>query len=181
MSVERAEMKYAMLKLVHSGRTLHEAKALMKAVAVGLTGEYAKQRDIIDLLALEGTLHKITGTRAAKVEIFKLKMGPRKPLPAPVEEVLSSFVTPFRGKVPISWRRDGNLVRRGPPNRPKPGSSRGKIGRTRVRGVKKVLSDLSEMIKAIQELEAYDTKKRKSGDLNKFAKAIVMKATTNIN
>ena len=72
MSVERAEMKYAMLKLVHSGRTLGEAKALMKAVAVGLTGEYAKQRDIIDLLALEGTLHKITGTRAAKVEIFKL-------------------------------------------------------------------------------------------------------------
>ena len=37
------------------------------------------------------------------------------------------------------------------------------------------------MIKAIQELEAYDTKKRNKGDLNKFAKAIVMKATTNIN
>jgi hypothetical protein len=83
--------------------------------------------------------------------------------------------------VPISWRRDGNLIRRGPPNRPKPGSSRGKIGQTKVRGVKKVLSDLSEMIKAIQELEAYDTKKRKSGNLNKFAKAVVMKATTNIN
>ncbi|MFP6839343.1 MAG: hypothetical protein VB962_07130, partial [Pseudohongiellaceae bacterium] len=87
----------------------------------------------------------------------------------------------FRGRIPISWQRDKNLIRRGPPNRPKPGSSRGKIGKTRVRGVKKVLSDLSEMIKAIQELEAYDSKKRKSGDLNKFAKAIVMKATININ
>ena len=40
--------------------------------------------------------------------------------------------------------------------------------------------DLQMMIKAIQELEKYDTKKRKSGNLNKFAKAIVMKATTNI-
>jgi len=36
------------------------------------------------------------------------------------------------------------------------------------------------IIKAIQELEAYDTKKRKSGNLNDYAKAIVMKATTNI-
>ena len=67
-----------------------------------------------------------------------------------------------------------------PPNQPKPGSSRGKIGKTRVRGVKTVLNDLQMMIKAIQELEAYDTKKRKSGNLNDYAKAIVMKATTNI-
>ena len=36
------------------------------------------------------------------------------------------------------------------------------------------------MIKAIQELEAYDTKKRKMGNLNKYAKAIVMKATAKI-
>jgi len=56
----------------------------------------------------------------------------------------------------------------------------GKIGRTRVTGVKRVLKDLRAMMKAIQELEAYDTKKRKSGDLNKFAKAIVMKATAKI-
>ena len=91
----------------------------------GLTGEYAKQRDIIDLLALEGTLHKLTGTRAAKTDLWKLKVGPRKPLPAPVEEVLASFATPYRGKVPISWQRDGNLIRRGKPNKPKPGSSKG--------------------------------------------------------
>jgi hypothetical protein len=35
-------------------------------------------------------------------------------------------------------------------------------------------------VKAIQELEAYDTKKRKSGDLNDYAKAIVMKGVANI-
>ena len=163
------------------GRAIDRKFGRTRAESVRLFLRYAKQRDIIDLLVLEGTLHKLTGTRAAKTDLWKLKMQPRKPLRAPVKEVLSSFITPYRGKVPISWRRDGNLIRRGPPNRPKPGSSRGKIGQTKVRGVKKVLSDLSEMIKAIQELEAYDTKKRKSGNLNKFAKAVVMKATTNIN
>ncbi len=42
------------------------------------------------------------------------------------------------------------------------------------------MNDLEAMIKEIQKLEAYDTKKRKSGNLNKFAKAIVMKATAKI-
>ena len=178
MSVERAEMKYAMLKLVHSGRTLGEAKALFKAVSVGLTGEYAKQRDLIDLLALEGTLHKLTGTRAAKTDLWKLKVEPRKPLPAPVEEVLASFSTPYRGKVPISWQRDGNLIRRGKPNKPKPGSSKGKIGKTRIRGARKVLSELKMLIKAIQDLQKYDKNYRKKHGLDKFVKSI--KAEANI-
>ena len=53
MSIKR-ERKYQMLKLIHSGRTLTEAKAEMKAVAVGLTSEYAKQGDLKDLQSLEG-------------------------------------------------------------------------------------------------------------------------------
>ena len=80
----------------------------------------------------------------------------------------------------MNWKRYGTLIRKGPPNKPKIGASRGKIGKTRVRGVKTVLNDLEMMIKAIQELEAYDTKKRKSGNLNDYAKAIVMKATAKI-
>jgi hypothetical protein len=108
-------------------------------------------------------------------------MTARSNLESSKEEVLSKWVTGYRGKLPLNWKRDGNLIRRGPPNRARPGSSFGKVGKTRVRGVKKVLKDLRAMMKAIQELEAYDTKKRKSGDLNKWAKAIVMKATTNIN
>ena len=36
------------------------------------------------------------------------------------------------------------------------------------------------MMKAIQELEAYDTKKRASGDLNKYAKAIVVSSIAKI-
>jgi hypothetical protein len=181
MNVQRNEYKYQMLKLVHSGRSMGEAHALIKAVSVGLTPKYAKQRDIIDLLALEGSLYKITSTRAAHQNLWYLKMTARSNLESSKEEVLSKWVTGYRGKLPLNWKRDGNLIRRGPPNRARPGSSFGKVGKTRVRGVKKVLKDLRAMMKAIQELEAYDTKKRKSGDLNKWAKAIVMKATTNIN
>jgi hypothetical protein len=36
------------------------------------------------------------------------------------------------------------------------------------------------MMKAIQELEAYDTKKRKPGNLNKYAKAIVVSSIAKI-
>ncbi len=91
-----------MLKLVHSGRTLGEVKEIVKAVAVGLIGEYTKPNDLIDLPVLEGTLHKVTGTRDAKQTSSNLKVKPRKPLPAPVEEVLSSFLTPYRGRVPLN-------------------------------------------------------------------------------
>lgn len=124
-------------------------------------------------------MHKLTGTRAAKTDLWKLKVQPRKPLPAPVEEVLAKFATPFRGKVPISWQRDGNLIRRGKPNKPKIGSSAGKIGKTKVRGAKKVLSDLKMMIKALQDLQKYDKDYRKKHGLDKFVKSI--KTEANIN
>ena len=55
---------------------------------------------------------------------------------------------------------------------PKIGSSRGKIGRTRVTGVKRVLKDLLAMIKSIQALQKYDSKCWKDKGLDKFVKSI---------
>jgi hypothetical protein len=75
--------------------------------------------------------------------------------------------------------RDGNLIRKGPPNKPKIGSSRGKIGRSSVRGVKKVLSDLQMLITEIQKLEKLDSRYRKKHGLDKFVKSI--KTEANIN
>ena len=49
----RGEKAYQMLKLIHSGRTLAEAKSEMKAVAMGLDKEYVKPKDLNDLLSLE--------------------------------------------------------------------------------------------------------------------------------
>ena len=48
-------------------------------------------------------------------------------------------------------------------------------------GVNKVLNDLEMMIKEIQKLERFDSKKRKSKGLNKYAKSVVVSSTTNIS
>lgn len=49
MNVARNEVKYQVSKLVRSGRSLREAKALMKVGTVALTTEYAKGSDLKDL------------------------------------------------------------------------------------------------------------------------------------
>ena len=77
MNVARNEAKYQMIKLVRSGRSLREAKALMKVGTVALTTEYAKVRDLKDLQNLEGGLHRIRQTRNDATRIMKLKFAPR--------------------------------------------------------------------------------------------------------
>ena len=52
------------------------------------------------------------------------------------------------------WARDGNLVRRGPPNEPRPGSSNGKIGKTQITGGKRVLKDFRFLISTLRQLIA---------------------------
>ena len=151
MSVARNEAKYQMLKLIHSGRTLKETKAIMKAVSVGLTSEYTKESDLKVLQNLEGGLHRIRQTRNDARQIMKLKFAPRT-MATSREEALAKWVTGYKGKIPLNWMRDGNLVRRGRPNKPRPGSSAGKIGQTRVVGAKKVLKDFEILIRTLQHL-----------------------------
>ncbi len=154
MSAPRNEQKYFMLKLIHSGRTLSEAKALMYAVSAGLHPEYTKSGDLNDLQTLEGGLHRISQTRKqAQHFSYKKYFKPRKDYPSTREEALAKWVTGWRGGIPMSWKRDGNLVRRGPPNKPKPGSSKGKIGTTKVVGVKGVLNDFKMLFNTLANLQ----------------------------
>ena len=46
MIASRSEQAYQMIKLIKSGRTLGEAKAMMKAVTVGLHSDFSKLQDI---------------------------------------------------------------------------------------------------------------------------------------
>jgi hypothetical protein len=107
---------------------------------------------------------------------MKLKFAPRT-MESSREEVLAKFGTGYKGKIPLDWKRDGNLVRRGRPNKPRPGSSKGKIGRTRVIGAKKVLKDFEALTRTLQGLirkhGRSDTKA-----LQKAFKAIRTKVTT---
>jgi hypothetical protein len=161
----RQEEKYQMIKLVHSGRTLKEAKSMMKAVTVGLSSEYAKSGDLKDLASLEGGLYRIRQTRNDAQQLAKIRFGPRK-MNSTKAEHLSKWGTGYRGKIPLDWKRDGNLIRRGPPNKSRKGSSVGKIGRTRVIGAKKVLKDFRSLIKTLRGLQ-----KNGKGDVRDLQKA----------
>jgi len=52
-----------------------------------------------------------------------------------------------RAGAKVDWTRDGNLVRRGKPNPSRPGSSKGKIGRSKVQGAREVLRDMDRLVK----------------------------------
>ena len=168
MSTPRNQQKYFMLKLIHSGRTLTEAKSLMYAVAEGLHPEYTASGDLKDLRDIEGGLHRIslmTRTDAKKLS-YKRLFKPRKS-EATVDETLAKFVTRWRGGIPLSWQRYGNLVRKGRPNKPKPGSSAGKISNTKVVGAKAVLKDFKLLIDTLNNLG----KKHGHGNVGAMRKA----------
>ena len=70
----------------------------------------------------------------------KKLLRPIKSYPAKREEALSAFLV--NSKTPIAdWKRDGNLIRRGRPNKSRAGSSKGKLGKTVIRGDEKVIKD----------------------------------------
>ena len=166
-----------MIKLIKSGRTLTEAKAMAKAVTVGLTDEYVSQTDKRELLSLEGTLNRLTRTRAQAVDLMKIRFGPRDVYPSSREETLAKWASGYKGKIPLSWKRDGNLIRRGKPNKPKPGSSKGKVGSTRVVGAQKTQKNLRELIRSLQKLMR-EHGKADVGALQKAAKKIRVAVST---
>ena len=86
---------------------------------------------------------------------------------ATVEETLAKFVTRWKGGIPLSWKRDGNLIRKGRPNKPRPGSSAGKIGNTKVVGAKAVLKDFKLLINTLNNLG----KKHGHGNVGAMRKA----------
>jgi hypothetical protein len=178
MSAARNEIKYQYLKLVHSGRTLAEAKALVRATAAGLHPEYASAKDLKDLGKLEGLNHLLM-TRPQAIDLMKLKLKPTRAYPSTREESIAKWATGYRGKDPLDWRRDGNLKRRGRPNKPKPGSSAGKVKRSVVRGADKTLRDFDRMVRELQGLMKKHGRKN-TGQLRKAFKSIRTGVSTGI-
>jgi hypothetical protein len=167
ISISRNEAKYQMLKLIHSGRTLGEAKAIVRATAMGLDPEYLAEGDMRDLGKLEGGIHSIAANRGSARQLAKIKFQPRKTIAKTREEAIAAWLTSYSRGAPLNWKRDGNLVRRGRPNKPRPGSSKGKIGRTRVSGVKKTLNNLEGLIATLRDLKKVGGK----GDIKALQKA----------
>lgn len=156
MKAARNEQKYQLIKLVRSGRTLTEAKALMKAASAALHPEYTSAKDLNDLAKLEGLNHLLL-TRPQGIKLYELKLKKSRPYVSGREEAIAKWATGYRGKLPLDWKRDGNLIRKGRPNKPRPGSSRKpyqKIGKTRVSGAEKTVKEFDTLVKVLQELQA---------------------------
>ena len=72
-----------------------------------------------------------------------------------------------------------NLIRRGKPNKPRPGSSKGKIGIKKVIGAAKVLKSLSFSVRTLQDIMRLDPKADTKA-LQKAFKSVRTQVTTNI-
>ena len=145
------ERKYQGIKLAKSGRSLSEIKSFMKTGTMALTDEYTSKNDLKTLSSLEYGLSNLALTRGQTRKLLAMKFGPRKSNIPNREEVLAEFA--IGGRIPLNWKRDGNLVRKGKyPTPSEPGSSKGKIGKTKVKGANRVLRDFKAMVRGIQNL-----------------------------
>ncbi len=175
----KRQVKYQYIKLMKSGRSMRETKSLFRSVAASLMKEYVSKKDLMDLLSLEGGFNRISMTRGQAVDVAKIKFAPRKIQNARAEEILAKFIIGYRGRIPHDWKRDGNLIRRGRPNKTRPGSSRGKIGKTRVIGAAKVLKDFRHLIRTLQRLQGKHGK-TDMRTLQKAYKAVRIQATPKV-
>ena len=135
---------------MHSGRSLAEIRALMRSVTGAFDEEYFKKSNMQTLSKFEGGLTSLTRQQA--VDVVKIRFSPTKNIPTNREEYMAQWVTGYKGSLPHNWKRDGNLVRRGRENKPRPGSSRGKIGKTKLTGAKQTLKNFELLVKTLQDL-----------------------------
>ena len=178
MTTARQEAKFQYLKLAKSGRTMREIKAIHKAGAVGLTDEYAPPKGKKNIASLYGFLERVRATRISFQDLTAKKLlRPINSYPANREEALSAFIVGAK-KPMVNWKRDGNLIRKGRPNKSRSGSSSGKIG-TRISGDVALINDLTKMFMAIQKLGKV-SRKSAMKNVQKVAKSIRTSASIDI-
>ena len=167
------EKKYQVLRAFHSGRlSLTDLKMISKLGSVGALDEFMAKKDKKDLLSLEGGIHRLTMTRGDAKRIAEVKFKPRR-LPQNREDFLGSYYSGHNQK--IDWRREEFMKRKkgSKPAKPRPGSSKGKIGRTTVTGADKTLKDFEMLVKSLQRLQnSGDIKPGDTKALQKQMKAI---------
>ena len=169
------ERKYQSIKLAKSGRSLSEIKSFMKTGTAHLTDEYVNPQDLNALSQLAYGLNYIRLSRGQANEILKLRFNQNRKLPPNREEYIANFL--IGGTIPINWKRDGNLIRRGKPNASRPGSSKNKM-RTVVKGARKTNKAFKSLIATLKRLIRSGSKPR-AKDIKGIAKAI--KTSTKID
>jgi len=153
------EKKYQAIRLYNSSViSLTDLKSLFRIVAVVAEDEYTSKPDQQDVIGTRDRLEKIerlarTRNAAVQEKILRFKIKPR--LTKTRDEEISAFVTNYKAGIPANWSRYGPLIKRTKRvNKPRPGSSKGKIARPTYRGFKRFNKDFAgferELIKLLQ-------------------------------
>ena len=124
---------------------------MTKAVSVVLTLKCAKACDLKVLQNLEGGAHRIRQVRNDANQIMKLKFAPWT-MASSREQMLAKWAAGDKDQRPLTWKRAGNLVIRGRPNRLRRFFSVGKIGQAGVRGATRVRKDFETLARTLQDL-----------------------------
>jgi len=181
LTTTRQEHKFMMIKLMKSGRSLRETKAMMKAVAVASTSEYMRKKDLEDILALEGGIHSIRATRNDAQQLMKIKFTPRSRIGGSRAERAAQFIMGDIVGSAFDWNRDGNLIRKGKPNPSVDGSSKGKIGKTTVVGAEKVLKDFKQLVRTLRQIQKNANKHSSGAEMRKASRGLRVSISRSIS
>ena len=147
---KQREKKYQSLRLYHSGMiSLSDLKARFRITTTVLDEEYSSEKDLQDTLGTMSRIEKLerlTMTRNVAKQRAILKYNRRPKIIANREETIAKFATNYRGGLPHNFVRYGKLIAKNKRRaKPRPGSSAGKIGRTRFYGFNKFNKDFDRL------------------------------------
>tara|TARA_R110000737_G_C14515041_1_gene474326 strand:+ start:495 stop:1052 length:558 start_codon:yes stop_codon:yes gene_type:complete len=154
MTKKTREEKYQALRLYHSGQmSLSDIKASFRITATVTRSQYSKQSDQKQFLGTKERLERLERMAMTR-DIAKMRMLMRfnkKPkLTRNRNEVIASYALGDNITLPHDWKRYGNLQKRTKRvNKPRIGSSLGKLGKTKYIGFKKFNKDYDKMMKAL--------------------------------
>jgi hypothetical protein len=183
MSLLTREKKYQFIKLMEAGISLHEANTLARIVNVASMCGYMEEDDFKVLNEIMDKLERFAGLLETRTQ--KKKRIIKKYSRAKGEDRIANFFTTGLGaglNKKTNFTRFGILKRQIMKTRAetRPGSSVGKIGRTKVIGHKKLNRDIDNLAKSLNNMIASferigDKKagaKAKAGAINDFIGSI---------
>lgn len=179
MNAPLSEKKYQAIKLYNSGFiSLTDIKAMFRILSVVTDEPYStktEQEDVLRTEYLLGKIERLAMTRDAAKQRAILRFSRPTP-PINRAEAISAFVTRFDGA--RTWERFGPLIARsGRKSEPRPGSSKGKIAKTRYIGFDKANRCFEELFLALEQLLASSEKQKATLVAQKSA---IVKATTRV-
>ena len=176
--VKLSEKKYQAIYLFTSGKiSLTELKAMFRVAYVAAADEYSSAQDQKDFLGTKARLEKLarlTETRDLAKQRMIMRFTPKPKLSGDRAMAIAETATGFSDK---SFRRFSPM----PPNRnskPRPGSSKGKIGRTRFKGFKRFNRDFDALMHSLANLTGPNSAAGKeiAGRLQRMRKGIQISA-----